>query len=112
MLARCCLDGCSCAQLDQPQPVGRIGISLMTNLGLPEWVVNSEQEYEDKAIAFAQDIPALAGLRSGMRARMQTAPVKDEKGFAQVVEVAFEAMWSNWLATSNQELLNGRKITK
>jgi protein O-GlcNAc transferase len=84
----------------------------MTNLGLPKGVANSEQGYEDKAIAFAQDIPALAGLRSGMRARMQAAPVMDEKGFAQDVDVAFEAMWSNWLASSNQELLNARKITK
>jgi predicted O-linked N-acetylglucosamine transferase (SPINDLY family) len=80
-----------------PRPVGRIGTSLMTNLGLPEWVAQDEQEYEDKAIAFAQDIPALASLRSGMRAKMQASPVMNEKAFAQDVEGAFETMWRNWV---------------
>ena len=67
----------------------------MTNLGLPEWVAKDEQEYEDKAITFAQDIPALASIRSGMRARMGASPVMDEKAFAQDVENAFETMRSN-----------------
>jgi predicted O-linked N-acetylglucosamine transferase (SPINDLY family) len=91
--------------LATPRPVGRIGTSLMTNLGLPEWVAQDEQEYEDKAVAFAQDITSLASLKSGMRARMQASPVMDEKGFARDMEGAFETMWRNWINSSNQELL-------
>jgi protein O-GlcNAc transferase len=91
--------------LASPRPVGRIGTSLMTNLGLPEWVAKDEQEYEDKAISFAQDIAALASLRSGMRLRMQASPVMDEKGFARDVEGAFETMWRTWVDSSNQKLL-------
>jgi predicted O-linked N-acetylglucosamine transferase (SPINDLY family) len=94
--------------LASPRPVGRIGTSLMTNLGLPEWVAQDEREYEDKAVAFAQDIPALSSLRSGMRARMQASPVMDEKAFAQDVENAFKTMWRNWIDSSNQELLTER----
>jgi predicted O-linked N-acetylglucosamine transferase (SPINDLY family) len=94
--------------LASPRPVGRIGTSLMTNLGLSEWVAQDEQEYEDKAIAFAQDIQALAKLRTGMRARMQASPVMDEKGFTQDVEAAFQTMWTNWVNSSSQELLNSR----
>jgi predicted O-linked N-acetylglucosamine transferase (SPINDLY family) len=82
--------------LASPRPVGRIGTSLMTNLGLPEWVAQDEQEYEDKAVSFAQDITSLASLRSGMRARMQASPVMDEKGFARDMENAFETMWQRW----------------
>jgi protein O-GlcNAc transferase len=88
--------------LASARPVGRVGTSLMTNLGLPEWVAKDEQEYEDKAVAFAQDIPALASLRSGMRARMLASPVMDEKGFAQDMEAAFETMWATWVASSSQ----------
>ena len=91
-----------------PRPVGRIGTSLMTNLGLPEWVAKNEQEYEDKAVAFAQDIPALASIRSGMRARMEASPIMNEKAFAQDVEAAFETMWRTWVNSSNQELLSVR----
>jgi predicted O-linked N-acetylglucosamine transferase (SPINDLY family) len=94
--------------LASARPVGRVGTSLMTNLGLPEWVAKDEQEYEDKAVAFAQDIPALASLRSSMRARMLSSPLMDEKGFAQDMEAAFETMWGNWVASSNQDLLNAR----
>ena len=92
--------------LASARPVGRVGTSLMTNLGLPEWVAKDEQEYEDKAVAFAQDIPALASLRSGMRARMLASPLMDEKGFAQDMEAAFETMWATWVDSSNQDLLN------
>jgi predicted O-linked N-acetylglucosamine transferase (SPINDLY family) len=83
--------------LASPRPVGRIGTSLMTNLGLPEWVAKDEQEYEDKAVAFAQDITTLVSLRSGLRSRMQASPVMDEKAFAHDVENAFQTMWRNWV---------------
>lgn len=88
--------------LSRPRPVGRIGTSLMTNLKLPELVAKDEQEYENKAISFAQDVPALASLRSGMRSRMQASPVMDEKGFARDMEGAFETMWATWVASSNK----------
>ena len=77
------------------RPVGRLGASLMTNLGLPEWVAKDEQECEDKAVAFAQDISALACFRTVMRARMLASSVMDETGFAQDMEAAFEDMRPN-----------------
>jgi len=87
--------------LASPRPVGRIGTSLMTNLGLPDWVAQDQQEYEDKAITFAQDIPALASIRSGMRARMQASAVMNEKAFSQDVENAYQTMWCNWVSYLN-----------
>ncbi|MEI6150603.1 MAG: tetratricopeptide repeat protein, partial [bacterium] len=62
-------------------PVGRIGTSLMINLGLPEWVAQTQEEYVAKAIALAQDVQALARLRAGMRQRMQHSPLMDGPGF-------------------------------
>lgn len=83
--------------LASDRPIGRIGTSLMTNLDLAEWVANNEQEYEDKAVGFAQDIPSLLSLRAGMRERMQFSPVMDEASFAGDVEQAFRAMWQKWI---------------
>jgi predicted O-linked N-acetylglucosamine transferase (SPINDLY family) len=83
--------------LASDRPVGRIGTSLMTNLGLSEWVASDEQEYEDKAVGFAQDTPSLFNLRTGMRERMQSSPVMDEASFAGDVEQAFKAMWQKWI---------------
>ena len=79
--------------LASSRPVGRIGTSLMHNLGLPDWIGNSEKEYEDKAVAFVQDTSVLAELRSTMRERMQTSPIMDGRSFAKDVENAYQNMW-------------------
>ena len=77
-------------------PVGRIGASLMTNLGLPEWVAGSEEEYIAKACAFAQNSEVLVELRAGMRERMKNSPLMDGVGFARGVEAAYREMFEKW----------------
>lgn len=79
-------------------PLGRIGTSLMMNLGLPDWVAQSEDEYLAKACVFADDFRLLTKLRSGMRERMQNSPVMDGVGFARGVEKAYQEMWQRYLA--------------
>ena len=71
----------------------------MTNLGLPDWVATSEQEYVDKAVTMANEEALLAALRTGMRQRMKQSPVMDEAGFAKDVENAFEYIWMAWKNT-------------
>jgi predicted O-linked N-acetylglucosamine transferase (SPINDLY family) len=77
-------------------PVGRIGTSLMMNLGLPEWVAESEEDYIARACRLAQDRPALSVLRAGMRERMQNSPVMDGPGFARGMEAAYRDMFTKW----------------
>lgn len=77
-------------------PVGRIGTSLMMNLGLSEWVTHSEDEYVGQAVALARDTAKLAEVRVGMRERMRRSPLMDEPGFARGVESALRAMWQTW----------------
>ena len=77
-------------------PVGRIGASLMTNLGLSDWVADSEDEYIAKAAIFAADMAGLVELRAGMRQRMVSSPVMDGAGFARGVESAYREMFNNW----------------
>lgn len=84
--------------LASSRPVGRIGTSLMTNLGLSDWIAKNEQDYEDKAVFFGQDVPALQILRSSMRAKMQASPVMDESAFVIDVENAYQNMWKTWIA--------------
>ena len=77
-------------------PVGRIGASVMTNIGLSDWVAKDEYEYVDKAESFAKNVEELARLRAGMRERMKASPLMDEAGFAHDVESAFKDMWHRW----------------
>lgn len=77
-------------------PLGRIGTTFMMNLGLPQWVAHSEQEYVDKACALTADPAALADLRANLRQRMKNSPLMDGKGFARGVEWAYAAMWDRF----------------
>jgi len=68
------------------------------NLGLPEWVAQSEGEYIDKACQFAGDSQRLKELRTGMRERMQNSPLMDGPGFARNFEAAYRAMFEHWIS--------------
>ena len=90
-------------------PVGRLGTGMMMNLGLPEWVAQSEGEYIDKACQFAGDSQRLKELRTGMRERMQNSPLMDGPGFARNFEAAYRAMFEHWSQQdiSAQDILKG-----
>ncbi len=82
--------------LAERPPLGRIGTTFMMNLGLPEWVAHSEQDYIDKACTLSSDIEGLTRLRAGMRNRMLGSPLMDGKGFTRGVEWAYDAMWTRF----------------
>jgi predicted O-linked N-acetylglucosamine transferase (SPINDLY family) len=69
------------------------GENIMRNMGLPEWIAQDEQDYLHKAVQFAADQPALAALRSGLRARALASPMFDAPRFARFFEEALRAMW-------------------
>jgi predicted O-linked N-acetylglucosamine transferase (SPINDLY family) len=84
--------------------VGRLGSSILEGLGHPEWIAHSEEEYVEKAVALAADIPKLADLRAGLRQEMEASPLMDEVGFARKVETAYRAMWCQWCTQQKEEL--------
>ena len=76
--------------------VGRAGLSQLTNLGLPELIAQTSQQYVRIAAALAGDLPRLAELRRMLRGRMQASPLMDAPRFARNVEAAYRQMWRNW----------------
>jgi predicted O-linked N-acetylglucosamine transferase (SPINDLY family) len=80
--------------------VGRLGRSILTGLGRPEWLgawcADSEADYIDKAVALASDLTALQQIRSELRPQMQCSALMDEAGFAQRVEKACMQMFERW----------------
>ncbi len=48
-------------------PFTRSGLSILSNVGLPELAVDSQQAYLETAVALAGDLPRLAHMRSTMR---------------------------------------------
>jgi predicted O-linked N-acetylglucosamine transferase (SPINDLY family) len=86
-----------------PTHVSRVGASILACIGLRELVAASGEDYIDRAAALARDLPRLAALREGMRARMRAAPLLDAAGFARAVESAYRIAWQSWCA-SNAEV--------
>jgi predicted O-linked N-acetylglucosamine transferase (SPINDLY family) len=76
--------------------VGRAGLSLSMNLGLPELVAKTEEEYVRIAVDLAHDRERLAALRSGLRARMEGSPLMDAKRFTRNMENAYRDIWRRW----------------
>jgi protein O-GlcNAc transferase len=76
--------------------VGRAGFSQLTNLGLPELISHTPEQYVEIAKGLASDLPRLAELRRTLRPRMQSSPLMDAPRFARNIEAAYRQMWRNW----------------
>jgi predicted O-linked N-acetylglucosamine transferase (SPINDLY family) len=80
--------------------VGRGGLSILSNIGLPELVARSEDEYVRIAAELAHDLPRLSHLRSTLRPRMERSPLMNAPRFARNVEFAYRQMWRQWCEQS------------
>ena len=76
--------------------VGRAGRSILSNIGLPELVANTPEEYVRIAVDLANDQQRLRELRATLRQRMEQSPLMDAPRFARDVEAAYRQMWRNW----------------
>ncbi len=75
---------------------GRVAASILHRLGLDDLVAATPEAYAATAAALARDPARLAGLRAGLRQRMQASPLMDKAGFARDVEAAYREMWRDW----------------
>jgi predicted O-linked N-acetylglucosamine transferase (SPINDLY family) len=76
--------------------VGRAGLSQSTNLGLPEVVAHTPEQFVEIAAGLAENLPRLAELRRTLRRRMQESPLLDASGFARSIESSYRQMWRHW----------------
>jgi predicted O-linked N-acetylglucosamine transferase (SPINDLY family) len=73
--------------------VGRVGASLLAQLGASEWVASSPDDYAAIALGLARDPRRLGDLRRGLRERMRHSPLCDAPRFARGLEKALRQMW-------------------
>ena len=69
--------------------VGRAGASQLRNLGLPELIAESPEQFVAIAVALAKAPQRLIELRSTLRQRLLNSPLMDGPRFARHVEEAF-----------------------
>ena len=76
--------------------VSRVGLSILSRIGLEFFAASTPKEYIVKATALANNRQALEILRASMRERMNSSILRDAKKFASDVEAAYRKMWQQW----------------
>jgi len=73
--------------------VGRGATSILTNIGMPGQIANSQEEYISIAKGLCSDLERLAATRKGLREKFQQSPVMDGKRFAAEMGQLFRQAW-------------------
>lgn len=75
----------------------RMGASILTAAGLPDWIVSSPQSIDawlQRASGTLSAPPHLAELRSGLRERIRSSELFDAEQLARLLEEAYREMFA------------------
>lgn len=76
--------------------VARVGVSQLTNLGMPELIANTPDEYHAIALRLANGLDTLYKIRKELRTRMISSPLTNASRFTLHLEQAYREMWEKW----------------
>jgi predicted O-linked N-acetylglucosamine transferase (SPINDLY family) len=91
-------------------PVSRVSAAILAAMGMQDWVAGSDEDYVRIAIEAARDLPRLAAVRAGLRARASASPCGDLPAYVRSVEASYREMWRRWC--DEQGLAGGYAIDR
>jgi predicted O-linked N-acetylglucosamine transferase (SPINDLY family) len=96
--------------LSGPNAISRSGVSILSNLGMPELIASSVEQYVGLATKVAGDLPTLQSLRQSLREKMRSSPLMDATKFAREIEAAYRRMWRNWCEQGETQSAGGNSF--
>jgi predicted O-linked N-acetylglucosamine transferase (SPINDLY family) len=78
--------------------VGRGGRSILSQIGMTDFITFAPADYVRKACDTASNPNAVNELRTTLRNRMVLSPLMDAKRFAGDIQAAFRKIWTSWLS--------------
>jgi len=78
----------------------RSGASLLSAIGLTDWIAQSREDYVARALQHAGGHGALEDLHRTLRARMAASPLCDRTRFMRAFEDILRKMWRDWCAVA------------
>ncbi len=85
-----------------PTLVGRLSASILTTLGLTDWIAETPEQYVELAVRKAQDIAALAALRGQMREIFTTSVIGDQQAYVRAVEQEYRQLWREYVQSKGK----------
>jgi predicted O-linked N-acetylglucosamine transferase (SPINDLY family) len=79
-----------------PTIAGRLSSSILTTLGMTDWIAGNRADYVAIAARMAQDLTKLADLRAGLRARFDKSVLGDTAAYVSAAEQAYRTLWRQW----------------
>jgi protein O-GlcNAc transferase len=76
----------------------RVGTSLLTNIGLPELIARTDDEYREIAVQLAADREKLRFLRERLRDMVKHSALTNAEQFTANLENCYREMWRNYCA--------------
>lgn len=80
----------------------RVGESILTTVGLSEFITRRAAYYVDHAVSFANDRSRLANIRQNVRQLVSRSPLIDGRSFARRVEESYRQIWRDWCASKSE----------
>jgi protein O-GlcNAc transferase len=77
---------------------GRVGVSILSAVGLENLIADTPEAYIAKAIELASNVEQLSNLRHNLRQRMAQSPLCDAPTFVQGLEDSYRQFWQQWCA--------------
>jgi predicted O-linked N-acetylglucosamine transferase (SPINDLY family) len=75
--------------------LGRVGASVLHQVGLDDLVATDRASYVSIAAALARDPARLQELRSGLRDRIVASPLCDASAYARTFDAALRRLWTD-----------------
>ncbi|KPA15716.1 O-linked N-acetylglucosamine transferase, SPINDLY family [Candidatus Magnetomorum sp. HK-1] len=88
--------------LEGNRHAGRMVGSILTALGLEDWISKTHIEYIQKMIFWSKEQERLAMLRQYIRSRMIQSSICNGLRFTQKLELVYQQMWWKWCQEIHQ----------
>jgi predicted O-linked N-acetylglucosamine transferase (SPINDLY family) len=75
---------------------GRVGVSLLSQVGLGELIADTPEVYAELAVALARDLVRLETLRHSLRDRVTQSPLTNASIITRSFEAAYRQMWKKY----------------
>ena len=76
--------------------ISRVGVSLLSNIGLTDLIAETAETYLEKAVKLAGDLKRLRKLQTNLRDMISYSPLTDAHRFTRALEEAYRKIWRHW----------------